>query len=330
MIAVAYLFDSIPDTCLSSLDRAYVARPKRWRPWPKSGHLSVWMGHSTAALASLVGLQELISGDLALDSEQKRRRARERRGKRLEKFLLSLSDQQLVTGLAILVASYANRCTMTMYDFTIVAALAWFSSTTHLSTLSVLRVYLIEHPTVRSIRVFSMVCFLVMLVISQVLVYSSQDSSSPVQRAFDSFWQVDENTNVDVIPTMATIAFFLTAYGNRILSLYSEDGDRTVYGLLFDMVMEKLKGSRNRRLESILIAVANKTVAERTATHRLFRQRRRFFHYYRCIETKNSRHRRLMEWMWVYEEIQNSFMSELLTLMFVASYGTTTVIVSRV
>ncbi|KAK0672357.1 hypothetical protein QBC41DRAFT_362492 [Cercophora samala] len=64
--------------------------------------------------------------------------------------VISLSDTQLVTGLAVLVGALASVYRsdhdepMSVYHFTIASDLAWFSSTTHLSSLLVLR----YHPRI--------------------------------------------------------------------------------------------------------------------------------------------------------------------------------------
>jgi hypothetical protein len=59
----------------------------------------------------------------------------------VEKFILTLSDQQLVTGLAILIAGFV-KCDISVYSFENISALAWFSCTTHLATLTILKGYL--------------------------------------------------------------------------------------------------------------------------------------------------------------------------------------------
>jgi len=56
----------------------------------------------------------------------------------LEKFILTLSDQQLVTGLALLITGF-QKCDISVYSFTVVTGLTWFSCTTHLSTLLLLQ-----------------------------------------------------------------------------------------------------------------------------------------------------------------------------------------------
>lgn len=79
------------------------------------------------------------------------------------RFLLGLSDQQLATGLAMLIAAIANRCQLTLYELKIVYGLAWFSATSHASTLIVLREYFYDHRVVRNIRILGIFAFMSLL-----------------------------------------------------------------------------------------------------------------------------------------------------------------------
>ena len=76
------------------------------------------------------------------------------------------SDQQIVTGLSILAAGYAKRCTINVYHWQVVVYLAWMSSGTHLITLSVLRTYLREKRILRVVRVAGMLILFFMLCIA--------------------------------------------------------------------------------------------------------------------------------------------------------------------
>ncbi|KAH8890405.1 hypothetical protein GQ53DRAFT_824551 [Thozetella sp. PMI_491] len=58
--------------------------------------------------------------------------------KGFEGFLLSLSDQQLVTGFAILVSMF-SKGDITVYSFRVATGVAWLSSTIHMATLVILR-----------------------------------------------------------------------------------------------------------------------------------------------------------------------------------------------
>jgi hypothetical protein len=57
----------------------------------------------------------------------------ERRREGLNTFLLTLSDQQLVTGLAMMVAALARHCSLSYYEFSIVAkpSLAFLDDALH-------------------------------------------------------------------------------------------------------------------------------------------------------------------------------------------------------
>lgn len=82
-----------------------------------------------------------------------REKTKKLRTKTMTHFILALSDQQPVTGLAILVTAYYQGCKISGYHFKLAVNLAWFSSTTHLSTLAVLQGFLIRHPTLKYLRV---------------------------------------------------------------------------------------------------------------------------------------------------------------------------------
>ena len=87
----------------------------------------------------------------------------------LKRFVLTFSDQQLVTGVAILVAGFANWCTMSVYELKMVVALAWFSSATHLATLDVLRGYFRQNRVVRNWRMIGMVTIVLLLIAGLLL-----------------------------------------------------------------------------------------------------------------------------------------------------------------
>ena len=87
----------------------------------------------------------------------------------IEKAILCLSDQMLLTGLAMLIVAYALHCSISVYHVTIVCDLAWLSANAHLTTLTVLRDYLRRrYPTQRNWRVFLMHCMMGFLVIATV------------------------------------------------------------------------------------------------------------------------------------------------------------------
>jgi hypothetical protein len=75
-----------------------------------------------------------------------------------------LSDQQMVTGIAVLAGGYSQlRCGLSSYHWQTVIFLAWFSSFTHLTTLTVLRGYLQENSAVRIWRIVFMLIIAILL-----------------------------------------------------------------------------------------------------------------------------------------------------------------------
>lgn len=81
----------------------------------------------------------------------------------LQKFVITLSDQQFLTGLAILSAGLWEHCSISVYHFTLVLDMGWFSSTTHLVVISSLYPYLRRDKRRRDIRVFLMVIMIALL-----------------------------------------------------------------------------------------------------------------------------------------------------------------------
>jgi hypothetical protein len=117
--------------------------------------------------------------------------SRDKRTEALVKFTLSLSDQQLITGLAILIGALGNRCKVSLYEFRVVVSLAWFSSTTHLATLAVLERYFIENRIVRNWRVAGMLSLMVLLVFSLLTQIAGIPRTVPLQCGFGYLFMQD-------------------------------------------------------------------------------------------------------------------------------------------
>jgi hypothetical protein len=83
----------------------------------------------------------------------------------IESITLSLSDQQLVTGLAILIAGYYETLNngLSVYHWNIVVYLAWMSSAVHIASLTLLKDVFNKRPKLRNIRVAGMLLLLVLL-----------------------------------------------------------------------------------------------------------------------------------------------------------------------
>ncbi|MCJ1388477.1 hypothetical protein MMC18_001324 [Xylographa bjoerkii] len=161
-------------------------------------------------------------------------KAREVRSEALLRFILTFSDQQLVTGLAVLIASFAKRCSITGTNFQIATALAWFSSVTHLATLSVLRRYFVDRPRILYIRLIGMVAVLGLLLSAELIPAAvSWALDQPLQCALSLntglyFFSSSVSSLVSDPITGAWLFLYLgIAYGNRSISLICEDPQLT-------------------------------------------------------------------------------------------------------
>ncbi|KAI9694682.1 MAG: hypothetical protein M1822_000298 [Bathelium mastoideum] len=85
------------------------------------------------------------------------------------KFVLSMSDLQILTGISILISGFAQLlCGLSCWHWQLLVYLAWFSSLTHLACLTFLRNYLYDNPGERSWRLVSMGILATLLVFALV------------------------------------------------------------------------------------------------------------------------------------------------------------------
>ncbi|KAH0840964.1 hypothetical protein FOPE_06436 [Fonsecaea pedrosoi] len=175
----------------------------------------------------------------------------ENRNRVLTGFILTLSDQQLVTGLAILITGYSQRCEISGYHFVIIANLAWFSSTTHLSTLAILRYYLINHPVLKVWRMIGMICLLGMLFHAQLYTQWYTIFSLPIQCTFtvglpylSSAAEDGRYTFFNASIWSTILIFLIFTYGNNFIRLLAAPPSTSVLTLV-DVSIRKACGLRS-------------------------------------------------------------------------------------
>lgn len=150
------------------------------------------------------------------------------RRKGINAFMLTLSDQQLVTGPAMIVAALVQHCQLSVYEFQVVNSLAFLSSTTHLATLVMLRQYLKENKVVRNIRVIAMILNLGLLTYTTIVAYIGYgvDGSASIQCVMDSLSSLQPD-RLDFSNIIITVMFLFISYGQGIMQLYSNDEDNS-------------------------------------------------------------------------------------------------------
>lgn len=97
------------------------------------------------------------------------RRAETRWAALFQRVTLILSDQQIITGIGILLAGFINLSSgLSAYHWQVLVYTAWMSSNVHLTTLSLLRGWFRDRPSLSHWRVVGMLVLLLMLLVALV------------------------------------------------------------------------------------------------------------------------------------------------------------------
>ncbi|MCJ1385333.1 hypothetical protein MMC17_008455 [Xylographa soralifera] len=181
-------------------------------------------------------IPQVFSKDLTTDHDDA---TKELHRESLTRFILNLSDQKLVTGLAILIAALYQRCQITGVEYEIVFSLAWFSSTTHLATFLVLRDYLKANPFICNLRTTGVICMSLLLFHAMLInitlseynaalmlqcilndFFSSLEESLMPSQWIIGQWVVNVSSNWNVIYLTVTICYLLSAYRSSLVGIY--------------------------------------------------------------------------------------------------------------
>jgi len=148
----------------------------------------------------------------------------------LERILLGLSDQQLLTGIAIVLAGLSripySTGNITTYHLVLISDLVWLASNSHLLTLLVLRGYFQTHKWARALRASGMGLLACGLIIISVLTGDEliyDEFECPVQCLL-------ENMSIGGVPGKWMIVNIVTVvYGYALALLPLFDGSRYWY-----------------------------------------------------------------------------------------------------
>ncbi|KAH7394118.1 hypothetical protein DE146DRAFT_634032 [Phaeosphaeria sp. MPI-PUGE-AT-0046c] len=262
-VAFGYLSDSLPAWYLNETDEAVIASFQAWLPSGKNMALLNWLYKKSKTICCF-----------GRPSSQHRKLSRQQRQEVMTRFVLTLSDQQLATGLAILIAAVANQCTLSVWEFQLAFSLAWFSSTTHLATLDCLREYFLTHGAVHNWRVFGMIALLLLLMYSLIINLASVDVTLPVSCTFLYFGDrgIYDQTNLkiaDILSVSLTLVILTWQYVVRIRWSYraTDDKPSLVDRTLFSLQTRQLRKALQPTKRELNI-VLEEAVAEYDSTSR--------------------------------------------------------------
>lgn len=141
----------------------------------------------------------------------------------IENVMLTLSDQQLVTGFALLVAGYYEMMNndLPIHYWQIVVYLAWLSSSVHIASLTLLRDVLSKNTKLRNLRVAGMVALLALLIAAMWPTRYEDVLSVPAipSKCYWKPWKVlPVNFDPNWVFSMATVLF---AYVWKLSQLFA-------------------------------------------------------------------------------------------------------------
>ncbi|PSN64274.1 hypothetical protein BS50DRAFT_68578 [Corynespora cassiicola Philippines] len=264
-IVYGYLSDSLPDWYLNETDRTVIASFQALLPSEENTE-KIRLIYEKIKWIFLLGRKP----------SPHRKLTRRQRQELVTRFILALSDQQLATGLALLIAAIANQCTLSVWEFQLAFSLAWFSSTTHLATLDCLREYFINHGVVRNWRVFGMIVLLGLLIYSLILSTASIDETLPVQCTFYYFGEKSLYSDVPldiytILSASLTLILLVTSYIVRIKWSYKRvDGKAT----LFERTLFKMRTWQHAKKYRPTLEEQNYVVEEAVSERQSYIRRR--------------------------------------------------------
>lgn len=138
-----------------------------------------------------------------------------------------MSDIQLATGVAILVSGYSQLpCGLSCYHWTVVGRLAWFSSLTHLSCLTLLRNYLHNRPAERHWRMLFMFVLIIMLVTAMaptITWFTLPEFPPKKDHAICHFSRIPIKTffeSISAVPTISLVLLISLGFAIRVVKLH--------------------------------------------------------------------------------------------------------------
>ena len=86
-----------------------------------------------------------------------------------QNFLLVLSDQLLVTGFALIVSIYSQLCSASVFSYSMALSMAFFVSSSHISTLTALRTHFQRNGRQWKVRQYFMLAFILLFLAGELL-----------------------------------------------------------------------------------------------------------------------------------------------------------------
>lgn len=305
---IGYFTESLPDEHLNSLDFAVI-------DWFSASLIGKALSYVRSNFFPLIKKCFFFKPP----AHPKKPLTKARREVAFEKFILALSDQQLVTGIAILVAVFANHCRTSIYELNIAISLAWFSCTTHLATLNVLHRYFRKNVVVRHWRMVGMIGVLVLLIPGLVLIDIYELKAPQIPMQCYNFLSSDSDDGIGPLASVFVISYLIVAYTSRLYKTFtSDDGSMAdpewlIWNVLLRLFSRTSKSERHTVIEKAIRVCDT----------------RRMIHIEEKLEALSTKHRFMKRLGLCIGAYSRSFLQLIAALLFFLSYGISGVVADR-
>ena len=253
VVVICYIFDH--ESTLNPVDRAII-----------DGAAKLWkylIGNCT---------KPSQNGRDAIESAGRTKKQAQKWKNAIDSSVLMFSDQQLITGIGILVSGYTQiTCSLSTYHWQVVVYLAWFSSLTHLTTLTALRAFFRKQPMLAYWRAFFMGCTIVLLGTALAPTgYVSQNANQKIALAVPalclfstagyneassslSIGEVDSSVSLEPFNSLfisTSLMFLVVSYTSRVVSLFKHTSD---------IAREQLRIRPGNRLKRLILLILKRS-----------------------------------------------------------------------
>lgn len=253
-------------------------------------------------------------------------RARGKRVQAFEQFMLTMSDQQLITGMALILTTTfilagvrGLNGNFSVYSFQVATRLGYFSCIIHLCSLSILRNYFDKDRRLMNLRAVLMVIFLILLITCMIISDSVTfrfNRHVSVTCAMQHFKFIDRHRpsyvsfsdEVIIVFNLMVLVYILVAgYIWRLLEIYHRPARRQYnYWRLF--FLRRIFGSAAENSYSAAVAAQISSLDD-------------FLHRYAGSRPPFQLRQWLVMWSIWTTNIESSFLWEIVWLLFYFVFG---------
>ena len=240
--------------------------------------------------------------------------------------MAALSDQQLVTGPALLIAGYAKHQSLAIYHFDIIASVAWFTAGVHWVSLMTLQTYFIRRLYTYYWRLVWIMLFLVFLIISQFLIIADISYSYAVTCVFRGYAGFDPRSTLAAV---ITVILLIDLYVDATLRILLHDLDwrwsMWLVGVTVDAILRFQNGNPSSNPVSSPIKAGNHVSPRVEEVIELSEgeEQKRYLVYATWLSNSSANRLmlRLKLWAILNAELGQSFLSDILSAIGIYVYG---------